>query len=69
MSPPWTTLPQELVRKVFSEIDDEDILNLQHVCQAWIPATLEKLYTSITIYENVDNRKQGLLQALSSVDP
>ncbi|KAL9558141.1 hypothetical protein MBANPS3_001047 [Mucor bainieri] len=64
MSPPWTTLPQELLRKVFSEIDGKDILNLQHVCQAWRPAAQEKLYSSIRITGNGSSREQHLAQTL-----
>ncbi|KAL9550089.1 hypothetical protein MBANPS3_004900 [Mucor bainieri] len=67
MSPPWTTLPQELVRKVFSETDHRNILELQHVCQAWRPAAQERLYTFITITASGESRReQRLVQSLSS---
>ncbi|KAL9539771.1 hypothetical protein MBANPS3_010077 [Mucor bainieri] len=64
MSPPWTTLPQELVKKVFSEVDDKDTLELQCICKAWRSAAQEKLYTSITVPGDGGDKEQHLVQIL-----
>ncbi|KAL9539770.1 hypothetical protein MBANPS3_010076 [Mucor bainieri] len=65
MSSPWTALPQELVRKVFSELAaTRDILKLQCICKAWRSAAQEKLYTSIRITLTGARREQRLVQAL-----
>ncbi|KAL9546333.1 hypothetical protein MBANPS3_006720 [Mucor bainieri] len=67
MSSPWITLPQELVKKVFSKVDDkQDILELQHICLAWRPSALEKLYASITIPGDGGDKEQHLVQTLKN---